>query len=218
MSLKAFDERLKVCGDTSKKVCIILAGADPEKEEQIVSEGDSRAFIAFLKVYDWNNELSPWNAPPVFGNEPFGNGADSLLDDIAGKVIPYIEERFGPKDFILAGYSLAGLFALYGIYKSNCFSGAIAVSPSVWFPGWMDHIADKKPDASFVYLSLGNKEEKTRNTAMACVGDNIRRMHELLSDKGVRNTLEWNEGGHFKDVELRLKKGIFSGLDLYENS
>lgn len=48
MSLKVFDERLKVYGDTSKKVCIILAGEDPEKEVQIISEGESRAFITIF--------------------------------------------------------------------------------------------------------------------------------------------------------------------------
>ncbi|MBO7362033.1 MAG: esterase [Lachnospiraceae bacterium] len=217
MSLKVFDERIKVYGDTSKKVCVILVGEDPEKEVQIISEGESRALTVFLKVDDWNNELSPWNAPPAFGNEPFGNGADNTLDFITGELIPFIDESFGAKDYLLAGYSLAGLFALYGIYKSSCFAGAIAVSPSVWFPGWPEFIKDKIPNASFVYLSLGNKEEKTRNSVMACVGDNIRHMHEILLERGVRNILEWNDGGHFKDPELRLRKGIASGLDLYEN-
>ena len=217
MSLKVFDERIKVYGDTSKKVCVILVGEDPEKEVQIISEGESRALTVFLKVDDWNNELSPWNAPPAFGNESFGNGADSTLDFITGELIPFIDESFGAKDYLLAGYSLAGLFALYGIYKSSCFAGAIAVSPSVWFPGWPEFIKDKIPNASFVYLSLGDKEEKTRNTVMASVGDNIRHMHEILLERGVRNILEWNDGGHFKDPELRLRKGIASGLDLYEN-
>ena len=217
MSLKVFDERIKVYGDTSKKVCVILVGEDPEKEVQIISEGESRALTVFLKVDDWNNELSPWNAPPAFGNEPFGNGADNTLDFITGELIPFIDESFGAKDYLLAGYSLAGLFALYGIYKSSCFAGAIAVSPSVWFPGWTEFIKDKIPNASFVYLSLGNKEEKTRNTVMASVGDNIRHMHELLIDRGVCTVLEWNDGGHFKDPELRLRKGIALGLNLYEN-
>ena len=38
MSLKVFDERIKVYGDTSKKVCVILVGEDPEKEAQIISK------------------------------------------------------------------------------------------------------------------------------------------------------------------------------------
>ena len=33
-----------------------------------------------VKVDDWNNDLSPWAAPPVFGKEPFGDGAKATLD------------------------------------------------------------------------------------------------------------------------------------------
>ena len=32
-----------------------------------------------VKVDDWNNDLSPWAAPPVFGKEPFGDGAKATL-------------------------------------------------------------------------------------------------------------------------------------------
>ena len=35
-----------------------------------------------VKVDDWNDELSPWNAPAVFGNEGFGNGAEDTLAKI----------------------------------------------------------------------------------------------------------------------------------------
>ena len=34
--------------------------------------------MAAFKVNDWNKELSPWEAPPVFGNEGFGAGADMV--------------------------------------------------------------------------------------------------------------------------------------------
>ena len=35
-----------------------------------------------VKVDDWNRELSPWEAPAVFGNEGFGNGAEDTLAEI----------------------------------------------------------------------------------------------------------------------------------------
>ena len=35
-----------------------------------------------VKVDDWNLDLSPWKAPAVFGNEDFGEGAASLLEEI----------------------------------------------------------------------------------------------------------------------------------------
>ena len=35
-----------------------------------------------VKVGSWNNDLSPWEAPPVFGKEAFGSGAPAFLDEI----------------------------------------------------------------------------------------------------------------------------------------
>jgi len=61
-----------------------------------------------------------------------------------------------------------------------------------------------------VYLSLGDKEEKTRNPVMRTVGDNIRRQHELLqADPSCEKCiLEMNQGNHFKEPDIRTAKGF----------
>ena len=209
-------DEIKEYGDTTDKICIICVGDDPEKEERIITEDLGGHFIIGLKVDDWNADLSPWNAPPAFGEEPFGNGADELLGSLEKEIIPFIEEKYGHKVFLIAGYSLAGLFALYSVYNSSCFAGAVAVSPSVWFPGWPEYVSDKKPNAGFIYLSLGNREENTKNNAMSRVGRNIRQMHELLLGQGIDTCLEWNEGGHFRDIPGRIQRGIVKGLEMYD--
>ena len=62
--------------------------------------------------------------------------------------------------------------------------------------------------AQRVYLSLGDKEERTKNTIMAAVGDNIRTLHSRLAERGADCTLEWNSGGHFKDADLRTARAF----------
>ena len=181
------------------------------REAELISElsPHSPFTLAAFLIEDWNAELSPWEAPPVFGSEPFGSGAAQTLSFITGHLIPaYASES--PKRLYLGGYSLSGLFALWSAYQTDIFCGVAAVSPSVWFPGWKDYISSHSAYASQVYLSLGKKEEKTRNKLMAAVGDNIRCQHELLckSDNIERCTLEWNEGNHFADSELRTAKGF----------
>ena len=43
---------------------------------------------------------------------------------------------------------------------------------------------------------------------MATVGDSIRRLHQIYEDAdGVNSVLEWNEGNHFREPELRMAKG-----------
>ena len=62
--------------------------------------------------------------------------------------------------------------------------------------------------AQCIYLSLGDREERTRNATMAAVGDNIRTLHSRLTARGADCTLEWNSGGHFKNADLRTAKAF----------
>ena len=123
-----------------------------------------------------------------------------------GHAIPTLKQQFAlPENvrIILGGYSLAGLFALWASTQTALFSGVAAASPSVWFPGWMEFEQQHPIQAQCIYLSLGDREERTRNATMAAVGDNIRALHRELVERGKNCTLEWNNGGHFKDADLR---------------
>jgi len=40
------------------------------------------------------------------------------------------------------------------------------------------------------------------------VGDRIREIHGLLDARGIRTTLEWNEGNHFRDADLRTARAF----------
>ena len=105
-------------------------------------------------------------------------------------------------------YSLAGLFALWASTQTDLFYGVAAASPSVWFPGWMEFEQQHPMQAQHIYLSLGDKEEHTKNAVMAAVGDNIRTLHSRLIERGADCTLEWNSGGHFKNADLRTAKAF----------
>jgi hypothetical protein len=154
------------------------------------------------KVEHWNTDLSPWEAPPVFGGEAFGAGAERTLRE----VLTLTGDR--SKTYILGGYSLAGLFALWTAYQTDAFTAVAAASPSVWFPGFLDYMKANAIHASSVYLSLGDREEKARNPVMASVGERIREVHGLLKEQGVNTILEWNQGNHFKDADIRTAKAF----------
>ena len=100
-----------------------------ENEIQSIRElTNTPFFLIAIKVEDWNRDLSPWEAPAVFGNEDFGDGAEETLREI----MTLIDDR--KKTYILGGYSLAGLFGLWAAHKTDVFSGTAAASPSMWFP------------------------------------------------------------------------------------
>ena len=197
---------------------LLLQGVDEndlsvlEEQVRLIGEQSPKpfTFVAF-RIGDWNSELSPWPAPPVFGNIPFGDGAPQTLSFVENTLIPEVRSRFGlPQDcpVVIGGYSLAAFFALWASYNSPSFSAVAAASPSVWFPGWLDAAASGSCRAKRVYLSLGDREEKTRNPVMATVGQCIRGQHELLESQGVDCVLRWNEGNHFKDTGIRCAKAF----------
>lgn len=181
-----------------------------DREVDLIQTLSDKPFsLAAFKIHDWNSELTPWPAPPVFGKEPFGDKAGETLTFVTGRFLPMLKEMdIDVSHCMLGGYSLAGLFALWASYQAGSFEGVVAASPSVWYPQWLDFASVNKPQASSVYLSLGDKEEKTRNPVMAQVGNAIRKQKELLLEQGVNAILEWNVGNHFVDSEKRMAKGF----------
>lgn len=189
-----------------------LAELQKQTEEmRRLSGGIPCTFCAF-QVKNWFKDLSPWKAPPVFGKTEFGDGAKETLAFVTDTLIPALLERFDLSEEIpvlLGGYSLAGLFALYAAYSTKRFAGCAAVSPSVWFPGWGEYADSHEPGASRIYLSLGDREEKTKNRQMATVGMRIRKQKARLEEKsGIVSCLEWNEGNHFSVPWQRMAKGF----------
>ena len=186
-----------------------LEEADREAEE-IFRAGGEDILLALFQVNAWQDDLSPWSAPPAFGRIPFGGGAARTLAWMEETLLPWLRDRYPWEEgtpLILGGYSLAGLFALWCGHSSDAFDGIAAASPSVWFPGWMDFAQSHPLRARAVYLSLGDREEKTRNPLMAQVGDCIRRLYGLYR-ASAQTALEWNPGNHFQDAGLRTAKAF----------
>ncbi len=176
-----------------------------EREAAFIRElaPEKRFFLKAFKVNDWNHDLSPWPVPAVFGNEDFGDGAKEALEYILREAV-----RSPEKTCVIGGYALSGLFALWAVYQTDVFSGAAAASPSAWFPGFTEYVKNRPVLTRNVYLSLGDKEEKTRNPVMAQVGNAIRDVHAHLEESGIRTVLEWNRGNHFKEPDLRTAKAF----------
>ncbi|MDT3843765.1 MAG: esterase [Bacillota bacterium] len=195
-------------GDASSQIVLIQMADDHdlegiEREIAAIRAINNAGFLLrVFRVNRWNEDLSPWNAPAVFGKDDFGSGAENTL----AEVLKSCEDR--SRHYIIGGYSLAGLFALWSAYQTDVFAGVAAASPSVWFPGFTDYMKAHELRTGQVYLSLGDKEAKTRNPVMATVADRIREAYELIRSQNRPCTLEWNPGNHFKEPELRMAKGF----------
>ena len=156
---------------------------------------------------NWERDLSPWPAPAL-GKE--------YLDCILSEILPLAKEKInGVPEFIgIAGYSLAGLFALYALYKTDVFTRVASMSGSLWFPGIKEFCKENtmKILPEKLYLSIGDKESKTRHPILQTMQENTEDLLKYFKSMGIETTYEVNPGNHFQDVYLRCAKGILELL------
>lgn len=172
-------------------------------------------FLNLLVVgnIDWNHDMSPWYMPSIYSKEKsFSGGADEylrlLIDEILPKAMELIEGE--PKFTGIAGYSLAGLFAIYAMYKIDVFDRVSSMSGSLWFSDFIEYCKGNEykrlPDK--IYFSLGDKEANTRNPLLKTVQDKTIELLEYFKSLGTEVIFELNPGNHFTDVIFRSAKGI----------
>ena len=173
-----------------------------------------------ISINDWNRYLSPWYCPKLFGKDDndFKGEGQSTFNWLINKCIPKIEKEILKIDNkvtikrYIGGYSLAALFSLWVFYseenkKDKIFNGVCACSPSLWFIKWEEYTKNKEAlEESIIYLSLGDKEGKTKNEIFKKMKTGMDKMIEKVkNDKNIKKFIfEENKGGHYSDVELRM--------------
>ena len=169
--------------------------------------------LVAISNLDWNQDMAPWDSPAaVKKGEPFTGGAGDYLRLLVEEIIPRAEkELVGPPAWRgIAGYSLAGLFALYTIYQTDVFSRVGCMSGSLWFPGFKEYIFSHEPkrQPDCVYFSLGDKEAKTRNPVLKTVQENTEEIQTFYQNKGIDTVFQLNPGNHFVQGVERTTAGI----------
>lgn len=172
-------------------------------------------FLNLLVVgnIDWNHDMSPWYMPSIYSKEKtFSGGADEYLKLLIEEILPKTKELIEgePKFTGIAGYSLAGLFAVYATYKTDVFDRVASMSGSLWFSNFIEYCKRNEykrlPDK--IYFSLGDKEANTRNPVLKTVQDKTIELSEYFKSLGTDVIFELNPGNHFTDVILRSARGI----------
>ncbi len=176
-----------------------------------------RPTLAIVDGADWKRDLSPWIAPGTSqSSDSFSGGADVFLHDLLTKSVPAAEEGLSPAWRGILGYSLCGLFALWAMTKTDAFTRCASVSGSLWFDNFTAYLSAHpllgRPDR--VYLSLGDREERTKDPRMQQVRKATEEAVRIIDSQGVPCVFELNPGGHFKDAADRQRKGILALLQV----
>ena len=200
-------------------VVYLLGEEDTDPLMAIVSPHfgkDCHPFIlAGIGSKDWNTSFSPWPAGKLGKSlGPFSGGGPQFLDHVIHDIKPAVDSAYrtlpGPEQTAAAGYSLAGLLAFYSMYTIPSFGRFACMSGSLWFPGWTGFVQHNRPLAGHprIYVSLGNKEQESRNPVMSSVADCTEKTLAALAPYSPE--FESTTGGHFCCIPERIAKGLIS--------
>ena len=181
--------------------------------EAVQAAGCPPFTLVSISDLDWNHDMVPWDSPPAFKNaDPCTGGADDYLRLLTEEIIPTAEKGSAgvPCWRGIAGYSLAGLFALYAIYRTDLFSRVGSMSGSLWFPSMKEYIFSHEPKQwpDCMYFSLGDKESKTRNPILRSVRQNTEDIQSFFQDKGIDTVFQLNPGNHYNHAVDRTAAGL----------
>ncbi len=169
--------------------------------------------LAAISNLKWDHEMTPWDCPPTSRlDTPCTGGADDYLKVLTEEIVPEVEKNIegSPAWRGIAGYSLAGLFAVYAPYQTDLFSRVASMSGSLWFPDFKEYVFSHemkiRPDA--IYFSLGDKESVTNNKYFKTTHGKTDEIQKFYAGQGIDSVFVLNPGNHYKDGDKRTAAGI----------
>ncbi|MCI9080344.1 MAG: alpha/beta hydrolase [Lachnospiraceae bacterium] len=185
-----------------------------EKVYQALCNTDCPDFtLVAIGGLTWDHDMAPWDIPPISKNDtPCTGGADKYLQLLTDEIVPEVESLMRGRVLWrgLAGYSLAGLFALYSLYHADIFSRVASMSGSLWFPDFKEYVFSNKmkKEPEHLYLSLGSRECKTTNPYLRTVRKNTEEIYAFYKQQGIDTQFQLNPGNHYQDAAQRTAQGI----------
>ncbi len=181
--------------------------------KELGTEPASDFTLVAISGLDWNHDMAPWDIPTIFeGDTACTGGADDYLGLLMGEIMPRAEKEVRGRVLWrgIAGYSLAGLFAVYSLYRTEVFSRAASMSGSLWFPGFWEYVVshELKREPECIYFSLGDRECRTGNPYLRVVQERTEEIEAFYRGKGMDTVFQSNPGGHGKNTVRRTAAGI----------
>lgn len=184
---------------------ILLAGDAAETisavREALDAAGTPTCRLAAFDAVDWDADYTPWK---VESSRGFSGGADALIPALE-RAIEQLRSD-GATRVYLVGYSLGGLAALY-FHTKLLADGCASCSGSLWYPNFIEYLKVNPPRGA-VYFSLGGKEKNTRDELMSTIEDRTGDAYGLCKKTAARAVFNHEPGGHFRDTNGRMARGI----------
>lgn len=213
---------LDIVTTESDDVCYVLLPermkeADMNWLEEVVQKYPVN--IVAISGMKWNDDLTPWKAPALNPKEEdFKGKAKNFLSSLLSDLFINTEQslRLNHPKRHLIGISLSGLFALWASTETNKFNSVASISGSLWYDGFVEWFKEQELHADRYFLSLGNKEVKSKNERLASVESCTEATLQIIRDKSKEINFITDEGNHFDFFRERIEKAISSSI--YSNN
>lgn len=179
-----------------------------ETLDELINNGEIEPIIVvgIYNTKDRLSEYSPWY------DEKFkaGGKGDSYIKFIVETLKPFIDNNFkaNKEKTFIGGSSMGGLISLYALAKyPEIFSGAIAMSPSLFFANEkiFEYIKDNPPKGK-IYMDVGKLEDKEMvilaNKMKEILNDFSVKIYFRIYKNGKHNEYFW--GKRFKDAIKKI--------------
>ncbi|SHH44112.1 alpha/beta hydrolase [Thermosipho atlanticus] len=151
--------------------------------------------IIVVGIYNSSDRLAEYS-PWYDSYYKDGGKGDKYLEFIVNSLKPFIDSHYSTKkeSNYIGGSSMGGLISLYAISKYDIFSGAIVMSPSLFFGDGkiFNYVSQNPPANAKIFLYVGKKESSDPTFL-----ENVRKLERILKKNFVNvKYIEDPEGIH----------------------
>lgn len=208
----------------SNRIVYVLYPMESAGEWMAQASGYFKLNIVAISGMDWDNDMTPWEAPGVpEGSEDFKGEAPEFLHLLQTGIILRAEKELGLNTSIeggsaggpvivrdLVGVSLSGLFTLWQWAVCDTFRNIAVLSGSFWYKRFTEwfrvHCPKKKEGAAF--FLLGDKESHSPVPEFRKVDRATSEIVEIMKDNDNRVTFESVPGNHYQYQLERLTRAL----------
>ena len=193
--------------DVNEHPLLLMFCFSLNEAEEIVSRLRDVSGICFVAIVleHWEASMIPWASKAVKATpkaEKLSEEIPALLDEVARLCKRTFRKRY------LLGYSLGGLFAVFESAHGR-FDGFASISGSMWYPDLMQYVQKSDyPGVTKAYFSIGDREGGKPSSPFFEVREKTQAIASAFKAKGISTTFELNEGNHFAQAPLRVRKAV----------
>lgn len=197
-------------------------------DKQVISLLKNQHFISELKyilviIISENrlNDFSPWYAASENKkSHDFGGKGEDYIKWILDVLKPKIDLSYrtlgDSENTAIMGQSIGGLISLFCLCKTDKFSYAACISPSCWFPGFIEYLKKniKEKNNLNVYISTGSLEGADHEDSRKHAVKSTEEIYGILASKfGTDSVTMYRDGGRHQDYLLQRFKSAMLWLE-----